>query len=87
MQLAASADQALDHPVAQAIVRHAREHDIQLRSYDERDYQVGQGVVATIDGHRGRQLMNQSGMAPWTTSTAAAAARGPRQLFIRTAGD
>ena len=50
LQLAASAEQGLTHPVAEAIVRHAREHDVILSACEAWEYRVGQGIVATIDG-------------------------------------
>ena len=63
LRLAASAERALDHPVARAIARHAREHDIQLHACTAWDYIVGQGVVAEIDGqtvHVGSRLLMEA---------------------------
>ena len=48
LALAATAEQGLTHPVAEAIVRHARDLGVPLYSCDAWDYRVGLGVVATI---------------------------------------
>lgn len=50
LALAATAEQGLTHPVAEAIVRQARETEVELKTCDEWEYKVGLGVVATIDG-------------------------------------
>lgn len=50
LRLAASAEQGLTHPVAEAITRHAREREVVLVECEEWEYRVGQGVAATIDG-------------------------------------
>ena len=50
LTLAASAEQGLTHPVAEAIIRHAQEEGLQLKDCEAWDYQVGLGVFATING-------------------------------------
>ena len=50
LTLAASAEQGLTHPVAEAIIRHAKEEGLQLKDCEAWDYQVGLGVFATING-------------------------------------
>lgn len=50
LMLAASAEQGLTHPVAEAITRHARTRELLLKECEEWEYRVGQGVAATIDG-------------------------------------
>ena len=50
LKLAASAEQGLTHPVAEAITRHARERDVPLVECEEWEYRVGQGVAAGIEG-------------------------------------
>ena len=50
LALAASAEQALDHPVAQAIVRHAAARGIVPQPCTAWNYVTGQGVVAAIGG-------------------------------------
>ncbi len=52
LSLAASAEQGLTHPVAEAIVRHAREIGVGTLLCEEWDYRVGLGVVATINGQK-----------------------------------
>ncbi len=52
LQLAASAEQRLTHPVAEAIVNHAEQQGLSLLPRGEWHYTVGFGVTAEIDGHR-----------------------------------
>ncbi|MCO5186026.1 MAG: heavy metal translocating P-type ATPase [Anaerolineae bacterium] len=63
LQLAATAEQGLTHPVAEAIVRHARENEIFVGECDEWEYHVGQGIEAQINGRNiyvgsGRMMRN-----------------------------
>ena len=51
LQLAASAEQHLTHPVAEAIVEQAQARGISLLPRDDWDYSVGLGVTAHIEGH------------------------------------
>ena len=66
LQLAASAEQGLDHPVARAIVCHAAAQGIVARPCTTWNYVAGEGVVAEIDGktvHVGnRALMVEAGI-------------------------
>ncbi len=50
LQLAASGEQSLNHPVAQAITRHARERAIEPQHCTAWNYISGQGVAAEIEG-------------------------------------
>jgi len=50
LALAATAEQGLTHPVAEAIVRHARNTEVTLYDCETWEYKVGLGVVATIKG-------------------------------------
>ncbi|MEG3440302.1 heavy metal translocating P-type ATPase [Pannus brasiliensis CCIBt3594] len=50
LRLAAGAEQRLTHPVAEAIVRHAREQGAEIPERGEWDYRIGRGVRAEIDG-------------------------------------
>ncbi|MFN8496947.1 MAG: heavy metal translocating P-type ATPase [Anaerolineae bacterium] len=50
LQLAASAEAGLTHPVAEAIIRHAREQEVPTKECEAWEFRVGQGVAATIDG-------------------------------------
>ncbi|MCX7595597.1 MAG: heavy metal translocating P-type ATPase, partial [Fischerella sp.] len=48
--LAATAEQGLTHPIAEAIVHHARDKGIVLKECEEWEYKVGLGAAAKIDG-------------------------------------
>lgn len=48
--LAATSEQGLNHPIAEAIIRHAKEHQIPLYHCDDWQYQVGLGVASMIKG-------------------------------------
>jgi Cu2+-exporting ATPase len=50
LQLAASAEQRLTHPLASALVRYAEQQDVAILNRDEWNYEVGLGVRAEIDG-------------------------------------
>lgn len=50
LTLAASAEQHLAHPAADAVVRYAREWEARILPCDEWDYRVGLGVRARIGG-------------------------------------
>ncbi|MBF2073295.1 MAG: heavy metal translocating P-type ATPase [Synechococcales cyanobacterium C42_A2020_086] len=47
---AASAEKGLTHPIAEAIVHHAKDQNVALKECDEWEYKVGLGAAATIDG-------------------------------------
>ncbi|MGD1903092.1 MAG: heavy metal translocating P-type ATPase [Geitlerinemataceae cyanobacterium] len=49
LALAATAEQGLTHPVAEAIVRHAAENGVDHRECEDWDYLVGYGISARID--------------------------------------
>ncbi len=67
LALAATAEQGLTHPVADAIVRHARNLQVPIYSCESWEYQVGLGVSATINGKNilvgSHRLMNKSGIS------------------------
>ncbi|WP_026733229.1 heavy metal translocating P-type ATPase [Fischerella sp. PCC 9605] len=50
LQLAATAEQRLTHPVAEAVMRYAEAHKIEFLLRSKWDYQLGLGVQAEIDG-------------------------------------
>jgi heavy metal translocating P-type ATPase len=50
LSLAATAEQGLTHPVAEAIVRHAKREQVPLGECETWEYRVGLGVVARVDG-------------------------------------
>jgi Cu2+-exporting ATPase len=50
LALAASAEKGLTHPIAEAIVHHAKDRGVALKECEEWEYKVGLGAVAKIDG-------------------------------------
>jgi Cu2+-exporting ATPase len=52
LQLVASAEQRLTHPVAEAIVQQAQAQQIDLLPREDWHYTIGMGVTAEIDGHQ-----------------------------------
>jgi len=67
MQLAASSEQGLNHPVAEAIIRYAESMDISPQQCDGWDYRIGRGVAAVIQGQcvlvGNAKLMREEGVA------------------------
>jgi heavy metal translocating P-type ATPase len=49
LAFAATAEQGLTHPIAEAIVRHAREGNLPLYDCDAWEYRVGLGVIAIVN--------------------------------------
>jgi len=66
LRLAASLEQASEHPLAAAIVRGAKDRQLALASPQGFDSKTGRGVVGTIDGKAlalgNRKLMEESGV-------------------------
>jgi Cu+-exporting ATPase len=52
LQLAASLERASEHPLAEAIVRGAKEKGITLAKTSQFEAIIGQGVTGEVDGHR-----------------------------------
>jgi len=52
LRLAASLERASEHPLAEAIVRGARERDIELAPVTDFQSVTGKGVTGRVDGHR-----------------------------------
>ncbi len=57
LRLAASAEQYSEHPLAKAIVAHARSREITLLALEGFDNQPGLGVVARVEGQQGDLLV------------------------------
>jgi len=72
VQLAASAEQSLNHPVAKAIVTHAEELGVSADECEAWDYRIGRGVAATIQGHQvlvgNAKLLREENLEPATPS-------------------
>jgi Cu+-exporting ATPase len=77
LRLAASLEQASEHALAGAIVRHARERSLLLAQPDRFEAIVGHGALGTVDGHAvmvgNAQLMAEHGVS--TTDLRETAAR------------
>ncbi|MGK7876984.1 MAG: heavy metal translocating P-type ATPase [Xenococcaceae cyanobacterium] len=67
LELAATAEKRLTHPVASAVVRYAQAQGVQDLERGEWEYQVGLGVRAEIDGEQVKvgsdRLMSQEGIS------------------------
>ena len=78
LQLAASAEQRINHPVAEAITQLASAQQVSLLKRDQWSYEVGLGIKAHIDGHEvlvgSERFLRQSDVSwtafPTTTETA-----------------
>ncbi|WP_296443640.1 heavy metal translocating P-type ATPase [Vulcanococcus sp.] len=72
VQLAASAEQGLNHPVAEAIVKHAEELGVSAEECEAWDYRIGRGVSAMIQGHQvlvgNAKLLREEKLEPATPS-------------------
>jgi heavy metal translocating P-type ATPase len=72
VQLAASAEQGLNHPVAKAIVKHAEALGVSAEECEAWDYRIGRGVAATIQGHQvlvgNAKLLREEKLEPATPS-------------------
>ncbi|WP_200939342.1 heavy metal translocating P-type ATPase [Arthrobacter sp. Leaf337] len=66
LALAAAVEQESEHPLAAAVVRHAREHGASALAASDFLNVPGHGAVATVDGHRvlvgNRKLMTDEGI-------------------------
>ncbi|WP_425413720.1 heavy metal translocating P-type ATPase [Salinicoccus carnicancri] len=66
LRLLASAEKGSEHPLAEAIVSYATEHDIELADVDDFNAIPGRGIEAVIDGRRilvgTRKLMAENNM-------------------------
>lgn len=80
LRLAASLDQASEHPLAEAIVAEARRRGLALARAEEFESSTGIGVRGRVDGRDvvlgNRALMAQAGIATQALDAAAEAARG-----------
>ena len=72
LRLAAAAERGSEHPIAEAIVRHAA--DIELPQATDFEALAGHGVRATVDGRRvligTERLLREAGMQPEMPETA-----------------
>ncbi|MFB6248231.1 MAG: heavy metal translocating P-type ATPase, partial [Salinibacter sp.] len=66
LRLAAGAEQRLSHPIAEAVVREATARGLDVPNRPDSSYEVGKGVVATVEGRRihvgNRTLLSEAGV-------------------------
>ena len=92
LRLAASVERNSEHPLADAIVRAARERDLTLADVAEFDSPVGKGVLATLEGSKviigGPALMREHGVDVSTLQADAGTLRseGATAIFIAADG-
>ena len=90
--LAASAERGSEHPLAQAIVRRARERGLEPAAADEFQALPGRGVQATVQGASvllgNRALLDEAGVSADGLDDAAAqfAAQGATPVFLAADG-
>lgn len=67
LQWTAAAEHKFSHPIAKAILEHARSQGLQLPAIDDSQYQVGYGIKVVVDGHTVRvgsaRYMTHEGIA------------------------
>jgi Cu+-exporting ATPase len=87
LRLAASLERGSEHPLADAILRAAKDRDLSLSEAMDFDSPVGKGVLGTVDGKRlalgGARLMSEQGidMAPLETEAEALRREGATAIF------
>jgi Cu2+-exporting ATPase len=92
LRLAAAADQPSQHPLAEAIVRAAREYGIELPAAQRFDSVPGHGVVATVEDHEvligNAKLLTRYGITPdeLADRAAALAAEGTTAIYVASDG-
>jgi Cu+-exporting ATPase len=90
--IAAAAEQGSEHPLGEAIVRHAKERGVALPPIESFDTIPGQGLDAlAVDGRillGNRTLMEARGieLGPWEETSAALAAQGKTVVYLAFAG-
>jgi len=72
IRLAASAEQGLNHPVAEAVINHAADLGLETLPCDQWDYRIGRGVCAEIQGQTvlvgNARLLHEEGLEPAESS-------------------
>lgn len=89
--LAATAEQGLTHPIAEAIVHNARDKGIELKECEEWEYKVGLGAMARIDGMQiivgSPRFMNQENVSLEEYDLKYPDAKSGGQSLVYIAGD
>jgi Cu2+-exporting ATPase len=92
LRVAAAADQPSQHPLAEAIVRAARERGIELPAVQRFDSVPGHGVVATVEDHEvligNAKLLTRYGITAdeLADRAAALAAEGKTAIYVASDG-
>ena len=89
--LAATAEQGLTHPIAEAIVHNAKDKGIELKECEEWEYKVGLGAAAKIDGMQiivgSPRFMNQENVSLEEYDRKYPDAKSGGQSLVYIAGD
>ncbi len=89
--LAATAEQGLTHPIAEAIVHNARDKGLTLKECEEWEYKVGLGAAAKIDGMQiivgSPRFMNQENVSLDEYDLRYPDAKSGGQSLVYVAGD
>ncbi len=91
LALAASAEQRLTHPVAEAVVRYAEERGVKPRRRRSWHYDIGLGVRARVDGRTvlvgSDRLMEREGVDLARFASPAQRAKGLSRIFVASDGE
>ncbi|MDF3075480.1 MAG: hypothetical protein K0S54_3147 [Alphaproteobacteria bacterium] len=91
LRLAASVERASEHPLAAAIVAHAKARGLALAEADEFDSPTGKGVVGTVEGRKlalgNARFLSELGIETSALAQQAEAARGDGATAIFAAID
>lgn len=91
LRLVASAEQSSEHPLAQAVIEHARERGLSLSEPTGFEAIPGHGLQATVEGHQvligNRKLMRDRQVALGTLEEQAASLEGAGRTVVYTAID
>ncbi|RYG56173.1 HAD family hydrolase, partial [bacterium] len=86
LRLAAAAEVGSEHPLGEAIVRAARERDLQLPKVTHFNAVAGSGIEATLAGKSvaigNARLMNSLGITPDTDAASTLALAGKTPVFV-----
>jgi len=87
LRLAASLERGSEHPLADAILRAAKDRGLVLSEATQFDSPVGRGVLGTVDGRKivlgGARIMGEQGvdLTPWNARAEALQAEGTTVIF------
>jgi Cu+-exporting ATPase len=91
LRLAASLEQNSEHPLAAAILQHAKEQNIKLSGVKDFKSVTGQGITGKIDGRKvevgNRKLLDESGISPGEVDKTAESLRAEGQTVMFVAVD